>query len=98
MKTRDIPPTETASVSARVIAENLAAEAERFRRDAETETRTAALLAGLGADGFEVLHDLSLPQSKAHVDHLVVGTTGVFTIDSRHYRRRLSMEKGMLWC
>ena len=98
MKTRDVATVEGSSSSARVIAEQLAAEAERFRRDAETDTRTAALLTGLAADGYEVLHDLSLPQSKAHVDHLVVGASGAYTIDSRHYRRRLSIDKGMLWC
>jgi hypothetical protein len=64
--------------------------AERWERGATGEQRTAALLEPLEAAGFVVFHDLSLPGSRANLDHVVVGPTGVWLIDSKAYR-------GTLW-
>ncbi len=36
-----------------------------------------------------VLHDLGLPGSRANVDHLVIGPTGVWVVDTKAYRARL---------
>ena len=33
-----------------------------------------------------VLHDLALPGSRANVDHLVIGPTGVWVVDTKAYR------------
>jgi hypothetical protein len=36
-----------------------------------------------------VFHDLAVPGSPANVDHLVIGPTGVFVIDSKRWRGRV---------
>lgn len=52
------------------------------------ERRTAADLDGLPA-GYHVLHDLRLPGSRANIDHLVIGPTGVFTIETKHRKAKV---------
>jgi Nuclease-related domain len=38
------------------------------------------------------------PGSRANADHLVIGPPGVFLIDSKHYRGRLTLTReGSLW-
>jgi hypothetical protein len=68
-----------------------------WRRGAEGERRTARLLVSLERHGFQVFHDLAVPGSAANVDHLVVGPTGVYVIDSKRYRGRLRYFAGQLW-
>jgi nuclease-like protein len=47
--------------------------------------------------GYQVFHDLAVPGSAANVDHLVVGPTGVYVIDSKRYRGQLRYSAGHLW-
>jgi Nuclease-related domain len=69
-----------------------------WRRGASGERRTARLLAALERQGWVVLHDLAVPGSRAHLDHLVIGPGGVFVIDSKQYRGRLRLDpSGRLW-
>jgi hypothetical protein len=68
-----------------------------WRRGAQGERRTARLLAPLERHGYQVFHDLAIPGSAANVDHLVVGPTGVFVIDSKRYRGHLHYSAGRLW-
>jgi hypothetical protein len=68
-----------------------------WRRGAEGEQRTARLLAPLERRGYQVFHDLAVPGSAANVDHLVVGPTGVYVIDSKRYGGRLRYYAGHLW-
>jgi hypothetical protein len=56
-----------------------------WRRGAAGERRTARLLDRLTRDGYVVFHDLALPGSPANVDHLVIGPSGVFVIDSKQW-------------
>jgi Nuclease-related domain len=56
-----------------------------WRRGADGERRTARLLDRLTRDGYVVFHDLALPGLDANVDHLVIGPTGVFVIDSKQW-------------
>jgi hypothetical protein len=45
-----------------------------------------------------VLHDLAVPGSQANIDHIVIGSGGVFVIDSKQYRGRLQLDPtGRLW-
>jgi Nuclease-related domain len=53
-----------------------------WRRQAAMQRRTAALLRPLGEEGYLVLHDLTLPGWLDSVDHLVVGPTGVWVVES----------------
>jgi hypothetical protein len=69
-----------------------------WRRGAAGERRTARRLAALERDGWAILHDLAVPGSRANLDHLVIGPSGVFVIDSKQYRGRLQMDpSGRLW-
>jgi Nuclease-related domain len=73
-------------------------DAVAWRRGAAGERRTARLLARLERDGWAILHDLALPRSRANLDHLVIGSGGVFVIDSKQYRGRLQLDpSGRLW-
>jgi hypothetical protein len=74
-----------------------AADTLAWRRGAQGERRTARLLAPLERHGYQVFHDLGIPGSAANVDHLVVGPTGVFVIDSKRYRGHLYYSAGRLW-
>jgi hypothetical protein len=68
------------------------------RRGAAGERRTARLLEPLERHGWVVLHDLSVPGSRANLDHLVIGPGGVFVIDSKQYRGGLQLDSaGRLW-
>jgi hypothetical protein len=69
-----------------------------WRRGAKCERSTARLLAPLERHGFTVFHDLSLPSSRVNIDHLVIGPTGIWAIDSKAWRNRTVVDKdGRLW-
>jgi hypothetical protein len=73
-------------------------DAVAWRQGAAGERRTARLLGQLERQGWAVLHDLALPDSRANLDHLVIGPGGVFVIDSKQYRGRLQLDPaGRLW-
>jgi hypothetical protein len=73
-------------------------EAIAWRRGAAGERRTARLLGPLERQGWSVLHDLTVPGSRANIDHLVIGPGGVFVIDSKQYRGRLQLDSSRrLW-
>jgi Nuclease-related domain len=72
--------------------------ARAWRRGAAGERRTARLLGPLERHGWAVLHDLAVPGSRANIDHLLIGSGGVFVIDSKQYRGRLQLDpSGRLW-
>jgi len=52
---------------------------------AEGEERVARLLDELQADGYVVLSDLLIPGSRENIDHVVVGPTGVFVVETKNY-------------
>lgn len=56
---------------------------------AEGEVRTAKALAPLEREGYRVLHDRRLPGSRANIDHLVIGPSGVFVVETKSYAGRL---------
>lgn len=58
----------------------------RWRRGAEGERRTGDLLDTLPPGRFVVRHDLRVPGSRANVDHVVIGRTGVWVIDTKATR------------
>lgn len=68
-----------------------------FEAGEEGERVTAEALAGLSAE-FLVHHDLRIDGSDANVDHVIVGPTGVYVIDSKHWAGRVSIGRGTLWC
>jgi hypothetical protein len=73
-------------------------QVQAWRRGAEGERRTARLLDRLTHDGYVVFHDLAVPGSPANVDHLVVGPTGVFLIDSKQWTGSVHQSAdGLAW-
>ena len=69
-----------------------------WRRGADGERRTARLLDRLTRDGYVVFHDLALPGSPANVDHLVIGPSGVFVIDSKQWTGSVRQGvDGLVW-
>jgi len=73
-------------------------DAVAWRRGAAGERRTARLLSPLERHGWVVLHDLAVPDSRANIDHLVIGPGGVLVIDSKQYRGGLQLDGfGRLW-
>jgi len=72
--------------------------ARSWQRGAAGERRTARLLRRLARDGL-VFHDLAAPgNSRANVDHLVIGPSGVFVIDSKQWTGEvLQGADGLVW-
>jgi hypothetical protein len=69
-----------------------------WQRGAQGERHTARLLRHLQRDGYVVLHDLAMPGSPANVDHLVIGPTGVFVIDSKQWTGQVHQgTDGLVW-
>jgi Nuclease-related domain len=66
------------------------ASARFWRRQAQVQRRTAGMLAQLEQEGWLVLHDIALPGWSASLDHLVIGQTGAWAIDSWSPRPELS--------
>jgi Nuclease-related domain len=80
-----------AAVSALRAGPHLAARRRR-------ERHTARLLDRLTRDGYVVFHDLAVPGSLANVDHLVIGPTGVFVIDSKQWTGSVHQSPdGLAW-
>jgi hypothetical protein len=62
---------------------------ERWLRGAEGERRSAVLLQRLRAPRWHVLHDRMVPGRSINLDHLVIGPSGVWVVDTKVYRARL---------
>jgi hypothetical protein len=73
-------------------------QARTWQRGAAGERRTARLLDRLTRDGYMVFHDLAVPGSPANVDHLVIGPSGVFVIDSKQWSGSVHQgADGLVW-
>ena len=64
---------------------------ESFFKGARGEEHVAALLAALPA-GYHVFHDFAA--GRHHVDHVVVGPTGIFSIETKSWRGSVTAEEG----
>jgi hypothetical protein len=58
------------------------ANARFWRRQVVLQRRTAGVLDQLEQEGWLVLHDIALPGWSASLDHLVIGETGAWAIES----------------
>jgi hypothetical protein len=73
-------------------------QARAWRRGAKGERQTARLLGRLGRDGYVSFHDLAMPNSPANLDHLVLGPSGVFVIDSKQWTGQVHQSAdGLVW-
>ena len=64
---------------------------ERFFKGARGEEKVAGVLAGL-PDGFHVFNDFKA--GSAFVDHVVLGPTGVFSIETKCWSGEVTVEEG----
>ncbi len=109
---RPWPDAVTAGESARSESQRAERAADRLRRLADVEqrrardfgqgavgeSRTAALLGSLSSFGFHMLHDRRWPgSSSANIDHLVVGPSGVFVIDTKSWSGEVTVDEQGLW-
>jgi Nuclease-related domain len=73
-------------------------QARTWQAGAAGERQTARVLDRLTRDGFVVFHDLAVPGSPANVDHLVIGSSGVFIIDSKQWTGSVQQgADGLVW-
>jgi hypothetical protein len=73
-------------------------QARSWQRGAHGERGTARLLDRLTREGYVVFHDLAVPGSDANVDHLVIGPTGLFVIDSKQWTGSVHQSAdGLAW-
>ena len=73
-------------------------QARTWRRGGQGERHTARLLDRLTRDGYVVFHDLAVPGSDANVDHLVIGRSGVFVIDTKQWTGEVRQgADGLVW-
>jgi hypothetical protein len=72
------------------------ASARVWRGQAARQQRTAGVLGPLGQEGYLVLHDVTLAGWPASLDHLVVGPTGVWVIQSWQRPRFAPLRKATL--
>jgi hypothetical protein len=74
-------------------------QARTWQRGAAGERHTARRLRRLHRDGYVVFHDLAVPgNTSANVDHLVIGPTGVFVIDSKQWTGSVHQgADGLVW-
>ena len=61
---------------------------QRWLRGAAGEVATAGVLGRLDGRDWVALHDLAVPGSRANIDHLVIGRTGVWVVDTKTTRGR----------
>jgi ssDNA-binding Zn-finger/Zn-ribbon topoisomerase 1 len=59
---------------------------------ARGEEWTARMLDPLTERGFVILHDCRIPGSKANIDHIAVGPSGVFVIETKNVAGRLRID------
>ncbi|WP_224760729.1 nuclease-related domain-containing protein [Salinibacterium sp. ZJ450] len=55
------------------------------------EERLGRRLDRLANHGLHLLHDRRIPRSRANIDHMVVGPSGVFVLDAKKYKGRPSL-------
>lgn len=73
--------------------------AAAWRKGARGERHTARILRRLEQHGYTVLHDRALPGSRANIDHLIIGPSGVWVVDSKawHPATRITRRRGQIW-
>ncbi|GAB3278497.1 hypothetical protein GCM10027589_04680 [Actinocorallia lasiicapitis] len=75
-------------------------DSELWKQGAEGEAATAALLKPLARRGYVIMHDRALAgNSRANLDHLIVGPHGVLVADSKNWSKSRTARKrgGQVW-
>jgi len=73
------------------------APATAWRRGSEGERLTAIVLETLERRDWVVMHDVALGRTKANIDHIAIGPTGIFVLDSKHWKGRAKFDTRKGW-
>jgi hypothetical protein len=68
----------------------------RWVHGAAGEELVAAALAQRCDPHVRVLHDRSMPRSRANIDHVAIAPTGVWVVDTKRYTGRIEVVKPLL--
>ena len=60
------------------------------------ERLTAICIEPLRDEGFVILHDRAIPGTVANIDHIIIGPTGVWVIETKNYGGRIWIRDGEL--
>jgi hypothetical protein len=83
---------ELAVIGAMVIANRVSEpKFDRWMQGARGEESVGAVLDGLTGEGWLAIHDVSL--GRGNVDHIAVGPGGIFTIETKSHRGRISVDR-----
>jgi hypothetical protein len=83
---RWLPGLAGVSLLVMAVATRPKPDPERWIRGSVGERATAAVLERLPERKWVVTHDLALPGHRANIDHLVIGPTGVWVVDTKTTR------------
>ena len=64
-----------------------------WRTGADGESAVAAVLDGLAKNGWRALHDRRVPGKRSNIDHVAVGPSGVWTVDAKRYKGKLTVHR-----
>lgn len=67
----------------------------RVQRGAQGEERVGAVLESLRAKGWHVFHDVPL-RIVGNIDHLVIGPGGIFVVETKSHRGRITVQDNQL--
>jgi hypothetical protein len=70
---------------------------EAWRIGAEGERLTATRLVKLERRGFVALHDRRIPSTRANIDHVVIGPTGIHTLETKNYGGKVTLRFPLLF-
>lgn len=68
-----------------------------WRKGAIGEEKLGARIASLRDEGMVVIHDLSIPNSRANIDHVVIAPSGIHVIDAKRYSGLIKVRNGNLY-
>ncbi|MDT3446621.1 MULTISPECIES: nuclease-related domain-containing protein [unclassified Pseudofrankia] len=72
-------------------------EIEAWRQDAGAERHTARVLDRLTRAGYTVLHDRSTAESAGNIDHLIIGPSGVWVVETDAHRGPVRENSAGVW-
>lgn len=70
---------------------NTASSVRAWRKLGASERKTERQLDKMAGGGYRALHARAIPDSDAQIDHLVVGPTGVYAVDSENWDGKLPL-------
>lgn len=84
-----------AAVADAVYRARMTSSVPAWRRVSAAERRTEAQLRRMERIGYRTLHARAIPGSDAQIDHLVIGPTGVYAVDSEKWDKKLPLRVQM---